>query len=130
MRAVLDTNVLIDGGLELSGLEVAVTSISWAELGFGVARAATPTERAARALRLDVLRRRLGPGLPFDDAAAEIYATLTELVSGIGRDPRRRAIDLMIAATAAANGAAVVTWNTDDFRGVDEVVPIMRPSRA
>ncbi|MGN6125812.1 MAG: PIN domain-containing protein [Humibacter sp.] len=125
MKAVLDTNVLIDGDLQMAGFEVAVASLSWAELRFGVTCAPNPTERAARALRLDTLRGILGPGLAFDDTAAEIYGTLTELVAGLGRDPRRRAIDLMIAATAAANGAAVITRNVDDFRGVDAVVPIV-----
>ena len=128
MRVVLDTNVLISGDLEFTGLEVAVSSLTWAELLFGVTCAEDPIDRAARALRYDTLRRALGSGLVFDDAAAEIYGTLTQLVASIGRNPRRRAIDLMIAATAHANGAAVLTYNVDDFRGVDQVVRILDAS--
>lgn len=124
-KAVLDTNMLIDGDIDVSDYDVAVASVSWAELRFGVGRAPDPSERARRQVRLDALRRVLGPGLPFDDTAADIYGTLTELVSALGRDPRRRALDLMIAATAAANGAAVITRNVDDFTGVGAIVPIV-----
>ncbi len=38
---------------------------------------------------------------------------------------RGRMIDLMIAATAAANGAAVITKNMDDFDGLDGFVTII-----
>lgn len=124
-KAVLDTNMLIDGDIEVADYDVAVASISWAELRFGVGRASDAAERARRQVRLDALRRVLGAGLPFDDTAADIYGTLTELVSSMGRDPRRRALDLMIAATAAVHGAAVITRNIDDFAGVEQVVPIV-----
>lgn len=125
IRAVLDTNMLIDERFAFDQYDVAVASISWAELHFGVGCARDVLERARRKLRLDTLRRVMGPGLAFDDAAAEVYGVLTELVASLGRDPGRRALDLMIAATAAAHGAAVITRNVDDFVGIDSVVPII-----
>ncbi len=42
--------------------------------------------------------------LPFDAEAARLYGRLAAAVHGVGRTPRRRIADLMIAATAAAHG--------------------------
>lgn len=77
MKAILDTNLLVAEALSHQEYEVAVSSLSWAELGYGV------------------------------------------------REVRGRAIDLMIAATAAAHGAAVITRNADDFIGLQGLVKII-----
>lgn len=43
-----------------------------------------------------------------------------------GRKARcRRALDLLIAATAAANGLPLYTRNVDDFGGLQEVVEVI-----
>lgn len=125
VRAILDTNVLIAGALSHPGYQVAVSSLSWAELGYGIRAASSPVERARRESRVARLRALLGPGLPFDDAAANAYETICGLVLANGREVRGRVIDLMIAATAAANGAAVITQNTADFAGLEGVVTIV-----
>jgi toxin FitB len=39
--------------------------------------------------------------------------------------PRPRRIDLMIAATAAANGLPLFTRNADNFRGLDSAVTVI-----
>ena len=125
MRAVLDTNLLVSGDLVHPGVEVAVASLSWAELEFGVRAARSELERARRETRISRLRSVLGSGLPFDDAASEAYGTLCGLVIANGRQVRGRAIDLMIAATAAAHDAAVLTRDTRDFAGLEGFVPVV-----
>ncbi|MEL4503820.1 PIN domain-containing protein [Luteococcus sp. H138] len=124
-RALLDTNLLISGDLLQPGFEVTVSSLTWAELGYGVRKATDPLERARRERRLARLRAVLGEGLPFDDAAAEAYGVVCGLVLESGRDVRGRAIDLMIAATAAAHGAAVITRNPKDFAGLEGLVEVV-----
>lgn len=125
MRAVLDTSVLVGEELSHPGYEVSVASLSWAELGYGVRKATDPVERARREARVSRLRAALGPGLPFDDAAAEAYETVCGLVLASGREVRGRAIDLLIAATAAAHGAAVITRNADDLAGLDGLLRVV-----
>ena len=90
--------------------------------------ASDPLEQALRQERLERLREELGPGLPFDDRAASSFGTLCGLVLATGRNPRARALDLMIAATAYANDAAVFTRNTDDFAGIEPLVQILSPA--
>lgn len=46
-------------------------------------------------------------------------------VRAAGRDPRRRAIDLMIAAIAYANDASVITKSAADFAGLEELVSVV-----
>jgi predicted nucleic acid-binding protein len=126
VKLVLDTSVLIDGGFDFPDDEVAVSSVSWAELACGVAAAPGPVERSRRQSRLARLQEYFGAGLPFDDAAAAQFGIITGLVISHGRNPRSRALDHMIAATAAAHGAAVVTRHPDDFAGLDAVVTVLR----
>lgn len=127
MRLILDTNVLIDGSLP-SGpdAEVAASSMSFAELAFGVAATPDPTRRLIRQTRLDRLRSELGPGIPFDDRAAIAFGRLCEIVLAAGRSPRSRSLDLMIAATAYVNDAGVLTHNVADFSDVRELLPIVQ----
>lgn len=128
MKAVLDTNVLIHGRYEppVAISEFAVSSISYAELEQGVARPGLDgTTAAERRLRLLELRRAFGRGLPFDDVAAQYYGRIVEAVYATGRTPRGRVADLMIAATARAHDAAIVTHNVDDFAGLERMVRII-----
>jgi predicted nucleic acid-binding protein len=62
--------------------------------------------------------------LPFDDRAALIWAQLMAEGKAAGRS--RSALDMVIAAVAAAHGCVVVTDNERDFEGV----PIINPLRA
>jgi predicted nucleic acid-binding protein len=125
VRALLDTSLLVAEDLSHPGYEVAVASLSWAELGYGVRNATDPVERARREARISRLRTALGAGLPFDDAAADAYETVCGLVLANGREVRGRAIDLMIAATAAVHGAAVITRSPDDFAGLEGLIPVI-----
>lgn len=125
MKAILDTNVLVSESLSHPGYEVAVSSLSWAELGYGIRKAVDPVERARREARIARLRAALGTGLAFDDAAADAYAAVCGLVLSGRREVCGRAIDLMIAATAVTHGAVVITQNTDDFAGLDGFVTVV-----
>jgi hypothetical protein len=63
--------------------------------------------------------------LPFDATAARSYGQVVAAVAGIGRSHRRRVADLLIAATAHANGLALYTRNPDDFAGLSGLVDIV-----
>jgi hypothetical protein len=126
MRALLDTSVVIatDVG-ELEG-DLAISSVTLAELHFGVLVARDPAARAERLRRLSVLQHRFD-ALPLDDAVAASYGEIAAAVAQAGRQPRARTMDLLIAATAHAHSARLYTRNPDDFIGADthvEIVPV------
>jgi len=85
-----------------------------------------------RARRLDVLQRaehEFDP-ISFDADAARAYGRVTAAVIAVGGKHRRRAVDLMIAATAIAAELPLYTTNPDDFAGLSHlvsVVPVTRP---
>ncbi|MCF4166105.1 type II toxin-antitoxin system VapC family toxin [Zavarzinia compransoris] len=60
--------------------------------------------------------------LPFDADAALIWAQLMADGKAAGRP--RSALDMIIAATAEANGCVVVTDNERDFEGLEMVNPM------
>jgi len=60
--------------------------------------------------------------LPFDEAAALIWARLMAAGKAAGRP--RSALDTIIAAVAEANGCVVVTDNEKDFAGVEVINPL------
>ena len=126
-RAIIDTNVIIDGVRIRPELdfETAVSSVTYAELHVGVLLARDDDSRAARLKVLSAARQAYGPGLPFDDAAAVNHAQVDAAVRAAGRSSNSRAKDLMIAATARAQGAAVVTFNTADFVGLEGIVEVI-----
>ena len=125
MRALLDTSVLI--GAEIPGeLEGAISAASLAELHFGVQVARDDDERARRALRLGVIESTFEP-LPIDAPVAREWGRLAAAVRTRGGQPRRRAIDLAIAATANVHGVPLLTLNTDDFKLIDDLVDVRSP---
>jgi toxin FitB len=63
-----------------------------------------------------------GRVLPFDEAAALIWAQLMAAGTAMGRS--RSALDMIIAAVAEANGCVVVTDNERDFAGVEIINPL------
>lgn len=60
--------------------------------------------------------------LPFDEAAALIWAQLMADGKASGRP--RSGLDMIIAATAHANGCVVVTDNEKDFYGIEMINPL------
>jgi len=58
---------------------------------------------------------------------ADHYAELAALVRSRGRQPRARQFDLLIAATAVAHDATLLTHNLADFAGLESFVRVERP---
>ena len=126
--ALLDTSVVIDWDDPLVAQavpdEVAVCAITLAELAAGPHLAATSSEGARRQALLQQLEATFEP-LPFDAIAARSYGQIVAAVAEKGRSHRRRIADLLIAATAHANGLALYTRNPDDFAGLDGLVDVV-----
>lgn len=125
MRAVLDTSVLISAESP-GGLEGAISAASLAELHFGVLVAREPDERARRAQRLGVVEATFDP-LPIDAAVAREWGRLAAAVQERGGQPRRRAADLAIAATANVAGVPLLTRNEADFKLIEDLVDVRVP---
>lgn len=131
-RGLLDTSVVIDLA-RLTGdqlpVEFAISAITLAELTMGPLTTDDPGERARRQDRLQRAEATFEP-LPFDVDAARAYGRVGVSVLARGRKPRgRRAIDLLIAATALAAALPLYTCNPRDFAHIDglEVVPVLAP---
>jgi len=124
MKALLDTSVLIATDLSPLPGDLGISVASLAELHFGVLVTDDPVIRAERLRRLTELRRTFD-ALPIDDAVAVSYGQLAAAVVAVGRRPRSRVIDLLIAATAHANGARLYTRNATDLVGIDDLVEIV-----
>ena len=125
-RGMVDTSVLIDPPSE-SALpeEASVAAITLAELVAGVHATRDANERAARQDRLQRVQATL-EALPFDAAAARAYGRVFAAITSGGRKARgKRAIDLLIAATALSAGLPLYTRNIDDFNGLEGVVEIV-----
>lgn len=127
-RGIIDTSVVID--LEqldpaVLPVEVAVSSITLAELAAGPHATDDTEERARRQDRLQRTEAAFDP-LPFDSEAARAYGRVYAAVSTAGRKARGpRAVDLLIAATACASDLPLFTRNPDDFRGLADLLQVV-----
>jgi predicted nucleic acid-binding protein len=121
-RVLLDTSVIIGGGVP-AGLEAAISVATVAELHFGVLVASDPDERARRAQRLGVIEATFDP-LPVDAGVAREWGRLAAAVAERGGQPRRRSMDLVIAATANAHGVALLTADVADLAIIDDLVTV------
>ncbi len=139
-RGLLDTNIMILRSRIAPGElpeEMAISAITLAELSAGPHEVRPDTEQdayfeaAERARRLDALQRaehEFDP-IPFDAEAARAYGRVTAAVVAAGRKPRRRAVDLMIAATAIAAELPLYTTNPNDFAALGHLVTVIRVTR-
>jgi toxin FitB len=125
VRAILDTSVLI-GSTAPRDLEGAISAVSLAELHFGVLVARDADERARRAQRLGVIESTFDP-LPIDAAVAREWGRLAATVAERGGQPRRRAVELAIAATANVAAVPLLTHNADDFKLISDLVTVETP---
>jgi predicted nucleic acid-binding protein len=125
---LLDTSVVIDWHdqevVRALPDEVAISAITAAELAAGPHLAVDAGEAARRQLRLQEVESTLAP-IPFDGAAVRSYGLVVAAVVSEGRDTRGRFADLLIAATAHANGLDLYTRNGDYFRGLDHLVNVI-----
>jgi predicted nucleic acid-binding protein len=127
VRVVLDTSVLISDSAP-EHVEAAVSVASIAELHFGVQVAPDPDERARRTQRLGAIESAFDP-LPVTVAIAREWGRLAAAVAGRGGQPRRRAMDLVIAATANAAGVTLLTENISDFEIIRDLVDAQSPAQ-
>jgi toxin FitB len=126
VRVLLDTSVLI--AAESPGeLEGAISAASLAELHFGVLVARSEDERARRSQRLGVIEATFDP-LPIDAPVAREWGRLAAAVISRGGKPRRRAVDLAIAATANVHDVPLLTHNPKDFALISDLVDARAPA--
>lgn len=125
MRALLDTSVLI-GDTAPDSVEAAISVASIAELHFGALVARDDDERALRTQRLGAIEAAFDP-LPLTAAIAREWGRLAAAVSARGGQPRRRTLDLAIAATANVHKVPLLTENTSDFAIIADLVDTHAP---
>lgn len=139
-RGLMDTSIVIDlDRIDASVFphELAISAVTLAELAAGPHATNDPLERAIRQDRLQRAESTFDP-LPVDSGVARAYGRIYAAVVAAGRKSRgRRALDLLIAATALAADIPLYTRNPDDFRDLDALVEVVavgerrnqRPSR-
>ena len=127
MRVLLDTSVLIGELPPPDDVEAAISVVSITELHFGVLVADDDDERALRTARLSVVEATFDP-LPVSVEVARAWGQLAAAVTRRGGNPRRRQIDLAIAATAQVEGVPLLTENIANFQIIDDLVDARRPS--
>jgi predicted nucleic acid-binding protein len=124
VKALLDTSVVLAPDLDPLPGDLAISSITLAEMHFGVLVAKESAARAERLRRLLFLQRTFD-ALPIDDAVAASYGQIAAAVVDAGRQPRARSMDLLIAATAHAHSALLYTRNAADFRGLENLLEVV-----
>ncbi len=121
-RVLLDTSVLI-GARVPAELEGAISVASLAELHFGVLVAGDADERSLRAQRLGVIESVFDP-IPVDAAVAREWGRLAAAVAERGAPPRRRMVDLAIAATANVHGVPLLTADGASLAVIGDLVAV------
>lgn len=125
---MIDTSVVIDiEALDSVRLpaQIAVSAITMAELAAGPHATADPAQKSRRQDRLQRAEAAFDP-LPFDVESSRAYGRVCAAAVAAGRKPRgARAVDLLVAATACANGRRCSTRNPDDFAALGELVEIV-----
>jgi predicted nucleic acid-binding protein len=124
---VLDTSIITALGLYDSAdlpETFLITAITLGELSYGPHATDDPLKRAGRVAVLQHVESTFEP-LPYDHHAARLYGQICAAVRAAGPQPRKRASDLMIAATAASNALPLYTANPDDFQGSQGLVELV-----
>ena len=127
-RGLVDTSVVIAlQEIDPASLpvEVAVSAVTLAELAAGPHATADRAERARRQDRLQRTESTFEP-LPVDAAVGRAYGRVYAAVTTAGSEAcRRRAFDLLIAATALAAELPLYTRNPNGFRELDSLVEVV-----
>jgi len=127
-RGLLDTSVVIAlPQVDRSHLpaEMSLSAITLAELVTGPHATGDLEERARRQDRLQRAQRTFD-AIPFDADVAYAYGRVYATVAAKGRKARgRRAMDLLIAATALAQGIPLFTCNPTEFDGLGSLLDIV-----
>lgn len=127
-RGIIDTSVVIElERVDATRLpaELAVSAVTLAELAAGPHATADRDERARRQDRLQRAEATFDP-LPVDAAVARSYGRIYAAVAAAGRKARgRRALDLLIAATALAARLPLYTRNPEDFHELTDLLEVV-----
>ncbi|MDR7301653.1 type II toxin-antitoxin system VapC family toxin [Haloactinomyces albus] len=124
--SLLDTSVVIDFPAEAVNEHAAthsISSVTLAELAYGM-HAPDIVETSRRQERFVRVRSTFDI-LPFDEHCAHLYGALSSLVRKIGRAPKPRRMDLLIAAVAGTNQLPLLTRNPKDFVGLETAVKVI-----
>lgn len=125
---LLDTSVIIDLlyiPLEALPFQTLVSAITLAELAAGLAHEKGPGMGISRQQIVRALQTSASV-VPFDEECAMRYEAISAAVVAFGRKPRgKRAIDYLIATTAAHLRIPLYTRNPKDFEGLDDIVEIV-----
>ncbi|HUP01502.1 MAG TPA: type II toxin-antitoxin system VapC family toxin [Gemmatimonadota bacterium] len=128
-RGLLDTSVVIDLEkieADLLPQEVSISALTFAELTAGPHATDDDVERAHRQDRLQRMEATMDP-LPFDGHAARAYGRVYAGTRASDRKARGpRAVDLLIAAVALANGLPLFTRNPQDFEHLKSIGLVIR----
>ena len=128
VAGLVDTSVVVDWDdpdvVDALPDEIAMSTITMAELATGPHLATDAAERARRQARLQEAEALFDP-IDFDRAAARSYGQIVAAVASSGRSHRRRVADLLIAAVAHATGLALYTRNPDDFAGLEPLITVV-----
>jgi hypothetical protein len=126
-RGLLDTSVVIAlERFDPAALpsQIAVAAITLAELAAGPHATDDVAERARRQERLQLTEATFD-ALPFDADCARAYGRVYAQTIAAGRKARgRRAVDLLIAATALAATLPLYTANPADFSGLEGLIEL------
>jgi predicted nucleic acid-binding protein len=127
-RGIVDTSVVIDlERIDPEDLpaELAVSAVTLAELAAGPHATADAAERARRQDRLQRAETTFDP-LPVDGTVARAYGRIYATVAAAGRKARgRRALDLLIAATALSAGLPLYTRDPADFAEIVDLLEVV-----
>ena len=124
---IVDTNVLSEAmrpspepavltWLERHGAEIAVTSVTVAELLFGTSRLPTGARKRALEAAIDSMLNAIDV-LPFGVGEAAVYADIRSRQESLGIVAG--ALDVEIAAIARAGAHSLATRNVKHFAGAD-----------
>ena len=125
MRALLDTSILI-GNEPVREVEAAISVASLTELHYGVLVATDDDVRGRRMDRLAAVEAAFDP-LPITPEIARAWGRLAAAVTHRGGNPRRRQIDLAIAATAIVERVPLLTHDLADVLIIRDLVDARRP---
>lgn len=131
---LLDTNVVSEAlrpnpdpgvmaQLEAEDGRMAIPSVVWHELSFGMLRLPPSRRRDTTEAFLSEFVAPVFPVLPYDDRAAAWHAAQRAALTAAGKPPPF--VDGQIAAIAAVNDLTLVTRNIKDFERF-EGLPVIR----
>lgn len=130
MRYLLDTNILAEttkpqpnpavlDRLNQFNQEIAIASITWHELWFGIERLPQSRKRQSLESYMDRLLTARLPILPYTAEAARWLASERSRLVALGLSPSYS--DGQIASISHVNGLTLVTRNVSDFENFNEL---------